>query len=153
MELFELLKKLNNIKPDPEYVEKSKRVIFSAPQLMPESNTWGRVMIGIRIGAVTSLAAIAIIFVSGLFGGKPSSVSALDPVAIRAEAQAIDIQIELTKFGYDNPTTTLKMIVGQITSGKSDSPSKVGENQTDESTSTGEVSINQALELLTEENE
>lgn len=116
---MEILKKLQNIEPDREYSKRSRMVILSTSiNEAPEWSLFAYLFTRRKIATALSLAAIFAVFIlGGLFGGGSySNLPGLDPISLRAEAQAIDIQIKLTSLVYENPelihkTTTTAAIV------------------------------------------
>lgn len=124
MNLENLLKQLNRIEPDPEYTRRSKIAILSSAQNDSKKTAWGLVWSGIRFstGAMVTGLVIVLLFVafSAIKFSAPTPLAALDPITLKAEAEAIDIQIKLATLGYENPailigqTSTLKIAAGII---------------------------------------
>ena len=120
MDLIKLLKQLNKVEPDPEYTRRSKLTILGLPENNPKRTAWGLMWSGIKFstGSMVTGLVIVLIFVafSAIKFSSPMPLAALDPITLRAEAEAIDIQIKLATLGYENPsllinqTTTLKII-------------------------------------------
>ena len=124
MDLLQLLKQLNKIEPDPEYTRRSKLAILGLPENNQKRTAWGLVWSSIRFstGAMVTGLVIVLIFVafSAIKFSSPTPLAALDPITLRAEAEAIDIQIQLATLGYENPTllieqtSTLKMAASNV---------------------------------------
>lgn len=111
MDLLTLLKQLHTITPDPTYTSISRRAVLS---VRPRRNTGVRHALkeAFHTSLVFVFASILLLFLFGglsLFGfgeRRARPLAALDPLTLRAEADAIDIQIQLTKLTYVEPTST-----------------------------------------------
>lgn len=107
MELFTLLKKFQHIKPHTAYTETSKSVILSTPRIEREPSAWVEMvrLFGTRPVWMTATAMMVIIVGVGVFLNLSpnATISGLDPVTLKAEADAIDIQIQLTNLTYNEP--------------------------------------------------
>ena len=164
MNLSEILKQFKMIESDPAYREKSRRAILA----MPQAQT------GIRFGVLRFLETGVALVLGGFFillitGGivgeqlSPVQYSVVDPQGLRAEAQAVDLQIQLANIKYDEVATGMSVatsaaestpaILGpsRITAPKQPAPSAAtstpaGTEAT--STSSSTLSIDQALEEL-----
>lgn len=101
MNLFETLKQLKNIQPDQAFSENSRRDILT---VAPKEVFSPRLIFARFVGVAGSLAlAGALIFI--IAGGLSATdlapkFSSIDPSALRAEAQAIDMQINLLNINY-----------------------------------------------------
>lgn len=97
MDLLKELKNLKNVSPDAEFLLRSKRDIL-------EPRVLARQFFGIDF--TNSRMAFATLGLVGIFVfgfvrlASPMKVAKVDPGALKAEAQAIDIQIELTNLNY-----------------------------------------------------
>ena len=120
MEVEKILKNLRKIEPNQEYVKNSRLVILNTPQTMTrEWSLFSYLFTKRKIATVVSLAAVLAVFaLGGVFGnGSSNSLPGLDSISLRAEAQAIDIQIKLAGLVYENPalvhktTTTSSLIL------------------------------------------
>jgi hypothetical protein len=111
MKLFDLLKQFKNIEPDAGFTERSKRQILLTPQ------TDRRTMRGVfaflhvlETGAAVVLAGFFILILTGSFSPTrslaPIQYSVIDPQGLHAEAQAIDMQIQLADVEYAQVTST-----------------------------------------------
>src|SRR5271157_5112618 len=103
MDLLNLLKKLKNIEPDPRYTAESRsRIIGTSPSGV--GGVWRAVLHSIQFGSAVALASVLLILIVGGFSAwqafSPLKLSSLDPASLRAEAQAVDIQIQLTDIAY-----------------------------------------------------
>ena len=139
MELIELLKKLKNIKPDSDYSRKSRLVILSHRENhMPvfsfsfygeQRRTIKQVATGVlHSGWAMALTAIFLFLTIGSFSVlkilSPATTAVVDLTGLKAEAQAIDAQIELTNVvynasvGIENKTSTSSIILRETKSPK-----------------------------------
>lgn len=163
MNLFELLKQFKNIEPDANFKERSKRAIMAFPQ-EPAGNAFHRMrgVWGMLEGAMALvLVGFFIILVTGSFPGTssltPVQYSVIDPQGLHAEAQAIDMQIQLTNLNYTE-TTPLASSAGAPKNGAAHplsaapktgvNPGVSGAASATTSTATSTVSLDQALQLL-----
>ncbi len=109
MDLLTIFKNLKKIEPDQEYSLRSKRLILAIPPPRRLSG-WQILLESIQSGATLVLTGILLIFLLGGFSVwkslRPFQFESLDLKSLRAEAQAIDIQIELTKLTYTESTST-----------------------------------------------
>ena len=160
MNLFETLKHFKSIEPDPHYSDKSKRMILALPQNVLEER---RVMAGfwgvLETGIAVVLAGLFIILITGIFPGAsyltPVQYSVIDPQGLHAEAQAIDLQIELANLNYPETTPSAaatgvvpKNAAG-ITRPKTSAPmSATTATDTASSTGSSTLSMEAALEKL-----
>lgn len=133
METTELLKKLKNIKPDPDYSRKSRVVILSndlkeshLPVLSfsfygEQRRTVKQIVTGVlHSGWSMALTAAFLLLAIGSFSAlkilSPATTAVVDLTGLRAEAQAIDAQIEFTNVVYsesisiENKTSTSSII-------------------------------------------
>ena len=110
MELFTLLKKFKHIEPSKAYTERSKSVILSMPRAEAEPSSWAEIaqLFGTRAVWATGIAMmVLIVAVGAVMNLSPNgAISGLDPVTLKAEADAIDIQIQLTNLTYNEPLQT-----------------------------------------------
>lgn len=98
--LQEQLKELKNIQPEQAYSNRSKLNIISTPQDLIAPLTWRHFLLGVfEYGGALALAAILFIVIAGNTPiGKilaPFDAGSLNSAHLRAEAEAIDIQIKL----------------------------------------------------------
>lgn len=103
MNHFEHLKRLNRIEPDPAYAERSRRLIISAPQKLRVS-IWDNFMNSLRSGSAVAVAVLALVILGGGYSMMRylKTTGGLDRGALSAEAQAIDMQIELADIKYSS---------------------------------------------------
>ncbi|TSC81962.1 MAG: hypothetical protein G01um101420_745 [Parcubacteria group bacterium Gr01-1014_20] len=115
MDLLKSLRKLNRIQPDQEYSRKSKLVVLNTQQLDPTPSVFRLLAISsARFTTALGIVAVFILVVVGGFSVNKTGdeiISGLDLRGLRAEAQAIDIQIELTRVVYEEGDETGKTII------------------------------------------
>ena len=111
MKLSEILKQFKTIEPNAQFSERSKREILNSPQSAPQ--TWRGVFAFLHIietGAAVALAGFFILILTGSFSPtssiEPLQYSVIDPQGLHAEAQAIDMQIQLADVEYPQVTST-----------------------------------------------
>jgi len=113
MNLFEEIKQLRTIEPDPGFVEKSKRMVLMSPQKEESSLGMRGIFVFLHTmetGAALVLVGFFILLVTGSFSGTkylaPVQYSVIDPGGLHAEADAIDMQIQLADISYAEVTST-----------------------------------------------
>jgi hypothetical protein len=111
MKISDILKQFKNIQPDAEYAEKSKRAVLAAPQTMAVRDRGIMIFLhSLETGAALVLAGFFILLATGSFSGNkylaPVQYSVIDPNGLHAEAQAIDIQIQLANLDYSAVAST-----------------------------------------------
>lgn len=104
MELNELLKQFKRIEPDKDYSRRSLNLIlYSAPARKP--TLVDMLFKSAEFGAAIALAGLLIFVIAGGFSStnipSPLQLSNLDPAMLKAEAQAIDMQIQLVNLNYN----------------------------------------------------
>jgi len=157
MDLFKLLKQLKNIEPDRDFKERSRYLILetSGPR---QKTVSGWLLHNLGNAAALALGSLLLLLMMGSFSAwtifSPARLSALDPASLRAEAQAIDIQIQLTNLGYSLTSSTAGL---NETTPATAAPQKTItiNNQKlqitiSSSSATGTISIDEALDRLSE---
>lgn len=101
MNLLETLRQLKTIQPDQAFSENSRRAILAFAPKEPLSSH--RILVRFLAATGSFVLAGALIFI--IAGGLSTTnlapqFSSIDPTALRAEAQAIDTQIELLNVSY-----------------------------------------------------
>lgn len=145
MNNLEILKKLQKISADPLYAERAKARILSVPQPRRIS-AWRIIFESFEIGSAIVLAGAFLILILGGFSGlKILNVATLNPTSLKAEAQAIDAQIELANLNYQDfakqKETTVALVLPKAKSSKvSEAPSATS----------APVGIDDALKALSE---
>ncbi len=155
MDLLQILKQLKKIEPDQNYSRTSKMAILGH-QITPKKTWQDLVWPTVRFGAGAALTTILIILIFVGFS-KFSPMEDIDMLTLRAEAEAIDIQIQLTGLAYDRPLelinqTTTRALSESKTTSKTKTDVSNPDNKPKEDAKTEEVleqvSINQALQEL-----
>jgi hypothetical protein len=113
MNLFEAIQQFRTLSPDPGFTEKSKRMILASPQKAESSVGMRGVWIflhTIETGAALALAGFFVLLATGSFSGNsylaPVQYSVIDPGGLHAEADAIDMQIQLADISYAEVSST-----------------------------------------------
>lgn len=160
------LSQLKSIRPDPAYALRSRAMILQHTPL-PAPVSFRRRLVGfvfenLQIGSALALTSIALlVFVSGpeivqMF--SPLHLASVDRGSITAEAEAVDIQIQLTDLAYHEPVArasventaspapTTKTLVPKVAKKQSvTTPSLAPENNTEIQSPS---SIDDALDVL-----
>ncbi len=175
METNELLKKLKNINPDSDYSRKSRMIVLSAegnssPTLPfsfygEQRRTIKQITVGVlRSGWAMALTAAFILLAIGSFSVlkflSPATTAVVDITGLKAEAQAIDAQIEFTNVvynssvGIENKTSTSSIMLPET------KPQKAAAKQTKNTASPSATSsaenasaqptIDSALDILSQ---
>ena len=164
MNLLELLKQFKTIEPDPAFKEQSKRAVLATMPAAPVAHGWSAqrtIWKIIETGAAVALTGFFVLLITGSLSGSefsPVQYSAIDPQSLHAEAQAIDIQIQLANVNYSEPAGQSTM---QIAGVKPSAPKAASTVVTASGTiaiaasttgpdASGTVSIDQALKSLTQ---
>ena len=156
MNLLELLKKLKEIEPDKHYTEKSRSVILSTPLVKKLRYTSPWLPQLKFIGAFSLASLIFFILLGGFSNSKfsaPLKLSNLDPTSLKAEADAIDIQIQITDIHYRESSPTTNESTAPLTPSKTvKEVQKQAENLglKNQASSTPEINIDEALNKLFE---
>lgn len=162
MELIELLKKLRFLKADSKYTKESRTFILSINKSEKAgfSSAIKEVISGVfRSGWSMALtAALLLLAISSFSILKliyPATTAVVDITGLRAEAQAIDAQIELTSvtynaiLGIENKTSTTSIILPAARKRIVAETNKTNQIPTAESTSTAPT-IDSVLNMLSE---
>ncbi|RME60543.1 hypothetical protein D6779_01965 [Candidatus Parcubacteria bacterium] len=107
--LQSILQHLRTLTPDPSYARTSRRLLLQ--EIAREQRSWWNgFLFGVKVLSATGLAALAVAaFLGTIPFSSPSPtltkpiLSSLDLDGIQAEAEAVDIQIQLTSLQYDTP--------------------------------------------------
>ena len=171
MDIQKLIKKLKSIEADAAYTARSRHALVGGTQKAPRLTIFSYIGRALAEGSAIALAGALLIVIMAGFSTweflSPFELKSLDPAGLRAEAHAIDIQIQLTNLAYPdlprgeafrgvphNESTTLPVAV-EITS-KSVKDEVRQEAQSlglASATSSGEtapISIDDALDRLAE---
>lgn len=164
MKLSDILKQFKTIEPDAQFTQRSKREVLMSPRTeRPTTRAIFTFLHAIETSAAVVLAGFFILVLTGSFSGAhsiaPIQYAVIDPAGLHAEAQAIDMQIQLANIDYPQTTSTvgstiatgtaLKIaFVKPITAAALSSTSTVPVVVT--STPSSTLSIDQALEKLSQ---
>jgi len=161
MDVLNLLKQLKNIEPDRTRAEESKFIILNENPTPPKTGifrVWQLTLRSMETGSAIALAGVVLILILGGFGKiqtfSPLNLSGLDHAGLRAEAEAIDAQIQLTNLIYQEPAeisvlnSTPSLAEKEAVSPKTESA--VVETPTEASSSLPEIGIDEALDILAE---
>jgi hypothetical protein len=170
MNLFNTLKQLKSIEPDAQFTDRSRREVLLSER--KARKVMGGVFIFLRVietGAAAVLAGFFILVLTGTFSGPgsiaPIQYSVIDPEGLHAEAQAIDMQIQLANLDYPEVTSTppstaestrstvpTTKILSQalIATATSTATSTSGASAASTSTPTSTITIDQALQKLSQ---
>ena len=126
MNIQEILKQFKNIEPDASYSATSKRAILAMePGATRKPWTVRRTVLTIiETGVAVSLTVFFIFIVLGGLPGSgltPMKYSAVDPSSLHAEAEAIDMQIELAQLNYTEPAAESTAPITSISASSSTS--------------------------------
>ncbi len=158
MDVLELLKEFKKIEPDKNYTLRSKMEILGA--ISNEKKLWSFMWPSLRLSTATLITGFLIMVIFASFSiikfSAPVKFSSLDPISLKAEAEAIDIQINLAKLGYENPvsivnqTTTVKIGDRKNESGIRNSNQEQVLSKTSEATEQEQppLSIDETLRIL-----
>ena len=165
MNLFQILKQFKNIEPDPAFKETSRRAILAYEPTVPVAHGWSAqrtLWQIIETGAAVALTGFFVLLITGAFSGSgfvPVQYSAIDPQSLHAEAQAIDIQIQLANVNYADSVveSTVQTAAGKTDNTKAASstvPSAAGGTAVAPTQATSSASptmtIDQALQGLSQ---
>jgi hypothetical protein len=149
-DLISKLKRLQSITPDPDYTRHSRSLLIKTPIAPKSLSLWRVVVTSFQSGSVIALTAILLLVILGGFSAwqaiSPFRLGSLDPASLRAEAEAIDMQIELTNLVYPEvqktatPESTAKVV--------KTAPAPVSTEETVSTTTEEVVGIDEALEIL-----
>ena len=103
MNLHELLQQLKTIEADRAYTRRSRELLLNTSPEAERRTAWVTFLRSLEAGVAFAIAIVLFFVISGgFFSGDltPLQLSSLDPGSLRAEAEAIDIQIQLTDLSY-----------------------------------------------------
>ena len=110
MGLQDLLRQLRKIEPNRDYTAYSRQHIVGTPFVIPQithPRAFHFLSELLQSGAALALTGVAMLLLIGTFTMSnifsSSVVANLDPVGLKAEAQAVDIQLQLTDISYIEP--------------------------------------------------
>lgn len=109
MNIEHLVGKLNTIVPRAEYTKRSRGLLVGSSFRIEKDafRPWHLFLHGIQFGSALALVGLLFLLISGSFSAwqsaSPFRLSSLDPAGLRAEAEAVDIQLQLTGIAYREP--------------------------------------------------
>lgn len=149
MELLDILKQFKNIEPDRGFTKRSRNLILREHGALP--NFLSIFKSTLEVGASLALAGLMIFVILGGLASvrffAPLEITALDPASIRAEAEAIDIQIKLAGLDYTEsaaPSPERESTISSVIDISSE------EQKAETSSEESGLSIEEALELLSQ---
>lgn len=155
MNLLETLQELKNVQPDPAFSENSRRMVLMSTPKEPLSprRIFARSLA--VAGSLTMAGALIFIIAGGLSATNLApQFSSIDPTALRAEAQAIDTQINLLNVNYTEITAStepvmlgIKKVGRPIIQSTSSSLAEIGIAS---STATSTISVDELLQGLSQ---
>lgn len=172
MKLSDILKPFKNIQPDADFSRRSRAEVLLSPQ--NERRTVRGIFVFLHIietGAAVALAGFFILVLTGSFSPTnsiaPIQYAVIDPAGLHAEAQAIDMQIQLADVVYPQVTSTVtatpaasaaltKAFAAALSATKLSSSTATATSSRETSTSsapatsTSPLSVDQALQQLTQ---
>lgn len=102
MNSLEILKKLKEIAPERYYAERSRTQILATEQPRRLS-PWRIFAESLEAGSAMVLAGALLVLILGGFSGiNVLNIASLNPTSLKAEADAIDMQIQLTDLSYQS---------------------------------------------------
>lgn len=147
-EIKQQLKILRRITPDAEFSRRSRETILGLPAIAP-LRPWKIFTTSIQFGSAIALTAVLLLVILGGISAwkylSPFRLSSLDPASLKAEAEAVDIQIELSTLSY---TEAAKQPAAPPTA-PTLPPAEEKTAPAEEIPAT-KVSIDRALEILTQ---
>lgn len=160
MDLFKALKQLQKIESDEAFKKTSLNLILGARQTSVKPGVWGVILKNLELGASLALAGLLIFMIVGGFSAwkifAPLQVANLDQATLRAEAQAIDIQIKLASLNYETTAAAGASLGAAPLPAASDdasAPEVDAVNQPaggDANATSSDLSIDEALRALSE---
>ena len=161
MEILDIFKKFKQMNPDADYTKRSRSFIVETPFVVasPLTSPWRAFMQSLQFGSAIALVGATVILIVGGFSSwkflSPFRMANLDIATLRAEAEAVSIQVELTDINYrennkppasasaSTTATTKKVVSPQISA----AAEELGLTP---ATSSESLSIEEALDKLSE---
>lgn len=147
------LKELKNIHPDEGYTRRSRSLLVATQITQKPLSPWRILVTSIQFGSTIALTTVLLIVI--ILGGvsvwkiiSPLRLSSLDPASLKAEAKAIDIQIELANLTYREITEKAAEEIAPKTTSPA-APTLPSAPETENVSSTEEkISADEALDIL-----
>lgn len=156
MDSLKILKQLKKIEPEKAYTERSLRSILSTER--PRRLSFWRVMAeSLEAGsAIVLVGAFLVLILGGFSGIRSLNFTNLNPSSLKAEAEAIDIQIQLANLHYQDfartsrKESTAPNALSAPMRSAALSTLSTSDQATSSEASTTEVSVDAALRALSE---
>ncbi len=105
MDLINELKKLKKLRPDENYARISRRAILGDVEVIvkPLTTPWRILTHSLQFAGAITLTGLLLLLTLGSNLFSPFNIESLDPQSLQAEAEAIDIQIQLSGLAYSEP--------------------------------------------------
>lgn len=162
MDIEHRIKDLKHLRPDAAYARRSRALIvgdFGDEMKAAPHGLWQMILNSMEFGTAVALAGALLVLVLGGFSTwqflSPFNLASLDPAGLRVEAQAVDIQIQLTdlEFVHEAGESTPAVAPGESTSAGTAVKQLAKNLGIDEKTASGEEeppSIDDVLGTLAE---
>jgi hypothetical protein len=142
------LKELKSISPDAGYTRRSRSLLVEAPITQKPLSPWRVLVTSFQFGSAIALTAVLLLVIIGGFSAwkmiSPFRLGSLDPASLQAEAEAIDIQIELTNLAYPEVNRGASAETTPRTTQAAPAPT------TEAASSEATVGVDEALDILAE---
>lgn len=153
MDIFKSLQNLKAIEPTRDFTIKSRSLILGKNR-GAGLTVLGLILRNLELGASVALVGLLIFMILGGFSAwkffAPLQITNLDPSSLKAEAQAIDIQIQLTNLNYEEGGALAPGASDSTVSSPKSAPSQTQEKNSAAAPaeSSSSVSIDEALQEL-----
>jgi hypothetical protein len=130
-----LLKQLKHLKPDEAYTLRSRNVILETlpADEVPVLTPWRVFTHSLQFGSSIAMVGIFLILVFGGFSTwsflSPFRLTSLDPASLRAEAEAVDIQLEIANIRYAPVAKTAPSPTAMSIAAEPSEPAPLKENE------------------------
>ena len=152
MDILKQLQQFKSIQADPAYTQASRRAILNADSV-PTPLTPFRFLLHLveRGPAIVLTAIFLFLIIGGVSAWKIiSPFDGLDPGSLRAEAEAIDVQIQLTDISYQEPLRNAETTPQTAETPAQGSPEAEPQESSLELTPPFPLTIDEALDKLSE---
>jgi hypothetical protein len=153
MNLLETLQQLKTIKPDPAFSDNSRRAVLASVPTEPFSSRYLFARFLAATGSLVLAGALIFIIAGGLSTTNLApQFSSIDPTALHAEAQAIDMQIDLLNVNYNESTVSAEPISATTKANRSiiSNGASLPTVAMASSTTTSTISVNEVLQGLSQ---
>jgi len=150
MNSLEILKKLKEIVPDRYYAERSRTQIL-ATERPRRLSPWRIFAESLEAGSAMVLAGALLVLILGGFSGiNVLNIASLNPTSLKAEADAIDMQIQLTDLSYQSFARAVASKKEPISAMSAFTLMSLEESATTTTSTIAVVGIDDALKALSE---